>query len=82
MCSLFPQDEQQSESVGELQIFWQSQTSYLFMSDSLVEHEVKMTGKIQSIKAAAPHLRAPIIPVEMWGHNINCQEREHRLHLV
>lgn len=40
------------------------------MSDFLVEHEVQMTVGIQSINTAAPHLRALIIPVEMWGYNL------------
>lgn len=40
-----------------------------------LEHEVKMMVGIQSIKAAAPHLRAPIIPVEMWGHNLKVSRK-------
>lgn len=51
--------------VRELQVFWQSQTSYLFMSYFLAENGAKWTVKIQSIKAAVPHLRAQIIRVEM-----------------
>lgn len=46
------------------------------MSDSLVENEVKMTDETQSIKAAAPHLRALIILVEMWGHNLKLSKNE------
>lgn len=34
-----------------------------------------MMVEILSIKAAAPQLRAPIIPVEMWGHNLKLSRK-------
>lgn len=71
------------EGVGKLQIFWRSQTSYRFMSDSFVEKDVKMTEKTQSIKATALHVKAQIILAEMSWRNLKLSRKmKHCLHVV